>query len=194
MKRSSLTMSALTKAVYVSMLCALPVAFASAELRVGVLNTDLLIQESPYFKTMQQTLQTEFAARQREGDKLQKDYTTKAEKLQKDGDTMIAADKTKLERDLRDLQRDIQRKEAEFKEDVSTRQNEELQKLQRAIGADIQAYAKSQNLDLVIPANAVLYVNESLNITPQMVQAIREKAPATAKPATPAAGAAPTKK
>jgi outer membrane protein len=190
MKRSSSMVATLIKALSVTALCALPVGFACAEMKVGVVSLEAVIQDSPQLKVMQQTLQVEFGARERELTQQQKELKTKADKYQKDGATMTDADKVKLERELRDGQREFERRGAEYKEDVNNRQNEEVQKLQRAVALEVQAYARAQNFDLVL-YQGVLWAKENIDITQQVIQTIHDKAPAAAvtKPAAPAAGA-----
>jgi outer membrane protein len=176
MKRSSFSVSALKRALCVSMLCVTPFAFANAELRIAVVSFDAVIQESPQLKTMQQALQAEFGPKERELTQLQKDLKAKADKFQKDQATMTDAEKTKLDRDLRDGQRELERRANEYKEDRDVRQNEEIQKLQRAVAEDIRAYAKFQGYDLVL-YQGVLYNKDTLDITLPLIQAIKDKQP-----------------
>src|SRR5262252_2482618 len=115
------------------MAVAAPLGAAHAELKIGVVNFEALVQESPQLKTMRQALQDEFGPRERDLVQLQKDLKTKAEKFQKDAAVMTDAEKSKLERELREGQRDLERKGNEFKDDANARQNEELGKLQRTL-------------------------------------------------------------
>jgi outer membrane protein len=193
MKRTSLTIAALAKVVSVAVLCALPIGFACAEAKIAVVSLEAVIQESPQLKVMQQTLQVEFGARERELTQQQKDLKAKADKYQKDSATMTEADKARLERELREGQREFERRGAEYKEDVNTRQNEEIQKLQRAIAQDVQSYAKFQGYDLVL-YQGVLYAKENFDITQQVIQAIRDKAPKPAADKAPPAATGTQKK
>ena len=57
----------------------------------------------------------------------------------------------------------------------------------------MRAYAKAQNLDMVVSGDAVLYAATSYDITPQVLTALQSKAAAApaAKPAATPAPAAP---
>jgi outer membrane protein len=97
---------------------------------------------------------------------------------------MAENERRAAEKELRDGQRELARKQNEYVEDLNLRRNEEIGKLQRSLLQEVQAYARGANYDLVV-GDGVLYVNESLDITPQVLSALqaRAKAPAPAKPA-----------
>jgi Skp family chaperone for outer membrane proteins len=114
---------------------------ASAEIKIGVVNFQKLLEEAPQTKTAMQALENEFAPRRRELLTMQNDLKARDEKLQKEGAVMAEADRAKAEKTLRDEQREFSRKAGEFQDDASTRRNEELGKVQRYLVAEIQTYA-----------------------------------------------------
>ncbi len=161
-----------------------PFAGAQAQAKIAVVNIPKLLEESPQAKTAMQALQDEFAPRQREIVAAQNDLKAKEEKLQRDGAVMAENERRAAEKELRDSQRELARKQNEYVEDLNIRRNEEISKLQRSLLQEVQAYARSANYDLVV-GDGVLYVNESLDITPQVLSALqsRAKSPTPAKPA-----------
>src|SRR5215831_17617464 len=160
-----------------------PLGAAHAELKIGVVNFEALLQESPQLKTMRQALQDEFGPRERDLVQQQKDLKAKAEKFQKDSAIMNDAEKSKLERELREGQRDLERKGNEFKDDANLRQNEELGKLQRALIQEVQTFAKNGGYDLIV-GQGVIYAKDALDVTGQVLTAIQQRAPKPAAPAT----------
>jgi outer membrane protein len=167
-----------------------PLSAAQAQTKIAVVNIPRLLEEAPQAKTSMQALQDEFAPRQRELVEQQKGLKAKEEKLQRDGAVMAENERRNAEKDLRDGQRELARKQNEYVEDLNLRRNEELGKLQRSLLQEVQAFARTSNYDLVV-GDGVLYVNESLDITPQVLSALQARAksgPAAkpaAKPATP---------
>jgi outer membrane protein len=158
---------------------------AHAELKIGVVSVPQLIEESPQAKSAMQALQDEFMPRRREIETQQKELKTREEKLTRDSAVMSEAERTRAEKDLRDGQRELQRRQNEYVEDLNVRRNEELGKLQRTLLQEVQTYAKAQGFDLVI-GDGVLFAKEGINITPAVLgnlQARKGAAPA----ATPAA-------
>ncbi len=169
---------------------AAPLGAAQAQTKIAVVNIPRLLEEAPQAKQAMQALQDEFAPKQRELVEQQKALKAKEEKLQRDGAVMAENERRNAEKDLRDGQRELARKQNEYVEDLNLRRNEELGKLQRSLLQEVQTFARASNYDLVV-GDGVLYVNESLDITPQVLSALQPRAksgpakPPAAKPATP---------
>lgn len=163
-----------------------PLGAALAQTKIAVVNVPRLLEEAPQAKLAMQALQDEFAPRQRDILAQQKDLKAKEDKLQRDGAVMAENERRNAEKDLRDGQRELARKQNEYVEDLNLRRNEELGKLQRSLLQEVQAFARSSNYDLVV-GDGVLYVNESLDITPQVLSALQSRSKtATPTPAKPA--------
>jgi outer membrane protein len=172
-------------------LCGLVVSGqASAEIKMGVVNFQKLLEEAPQTKTAMQALENEFAPRRRELLTMQNDLKAKDEKLQKEGAVMAEADRAKAEKTLRDQQREFSRKAGEFQDDASTRRNEEIGKVQRYLVSEIQSYANAQGFDLVL-GDGVFFAKGPLDITANVLAVLQTK-PATL-PAAPPGSSAPAK-
>jgi len=161
---------------------ALPFASAQAQAKIGVVNVARLLQEAPQAQAASAALENEFAARRRDLENQQRDLKAKDDKLQKDGATMADADRRNAEKVLRDGQRELARKQNEFLEDLNVRRNEALGQLQRTVLQEVQTYAKTAGLDVVV-ADA-LYASPSVDITQTVLTALQAKSgkPAPAKP------------
>ena len=162
---------------------------ASAEIKMGVVNFQKLLEEAPQTKTAMQALESEFAPRRRELLTMQNDLKARDEKLQKEGAVMSEADRAKAEKALRDQQREFSRKAGEFQDDASTRRNEEIGKVQRYLVTEIQAYGNAQGYDLVL-GDGVFFAKGPLDITANVLALLATK-PASLPAAAP--GAAPAK-
>jgi outer membrane protein len=190
-----LSISALVISSALALLAPLAV---QAQIKIAVVNVPRLLEEAPQAKAAMQALQDEFAPRQRSIVAEQKELKTKEEKLQRDGAVMAENERRNSEKDLRDGQREMARKQNEYVEDLNLRRNEELGKLQRSLLQEVQTFARAANYDLVV-GDGVLYVNESMDITAQVLSALQSRYKATggvvpkattpppAKPATPPA-------
>jgi outer membrane protein len=164
---------------------------ASAEIKIGVVNFEKLLEDAPQTKSAMQALDNEFGPRRRELMTLQNDLKAKDDKLQKEGAVMAEADRAKAEKSLRDQQREFSRKAGEFQDDASTRRNEEIGKVQRYLIGEIQTYASAQGYDLVL-GDGVFFAKGPLDITANVLAVLATK-PATlpAQPAAPPAAAKP---
>src|SRR5579871_6106525 len=79
-------------------------AQASAEIKIGYVNFQKLLEDAPQTKVAMQGLENEFAPRRRELLTMQNDLKAREEKLQKEGAVMSEADRTKTEKVFRDEQ------------------------------------------------------------------------------------------
>jgi outer membrane protein len=145
---------------------------AWADLKIGVVQYARLMQESPQAKVAQDALRGEFAGKQKELQTQQAALKAKEESLQKDGATMTLEQRTKVEKDLRDGNRELQQKVQEYQDDFNARQNEELSKLQKSLVEEVQTYAQGEKFDLVL-ADGVIFASPTLDITPQVLAALQ---------------------
>lgn len=169
---------------------------ASADLKIGVVNFQKLLEDAPQTKSAMQALDNEFGPRRRELLTMQNDLKAKDDKLQKEGAVMAEPDRAKAEKSLRDQQREFSRKAGEFQDDANTRKNEEIGKVQRYIVGEIQGYSSAQGFDLVL-GESVFYAKPTLDITAQILAVLQTKPatlPATAAPAAPPPATKPPKK
>lgn len=156
---------------------------ALAELKVGVVNYQRLMAESPQAKAATDVIRNEFTPRENELQRLQGTLKAKEEKLAKDAATMSDDQRNRAEKDLRDGARDLQRRQQELQDDFNARRNEEMGRLQKSLVDEVQAYSKAQGFDLVL-ADGVIYVTNGLDITPAIITSLQNrKASPAAKPA-----------
>lgn len=144
---------------------------AAQEVKIGVVNVPVLMEQAPQAKVAMDALQEEFAPRQRNIIAKQQELEDLSEKVQRDIAVMGETERANAERDLRDLQRDVQRMQTEFREDLNLRRNEELGNLQRSLLKEVQDYAESQGFDLVV-GDGVLYASSAVNITESVLRAM----------------------
>jgi len=164
-------------------LAALP---AWAEPKIGVVDPQRLLEESPQGRAMLDAMRTEFAPRERTLQAQQQTLKAKQDKLQKDGATMTDEQRTRAEKELRDGARDFERARSEFQDDISARRNEEMSRLQKTLGEEVRTYAKAQGFDVVLSTEGVVYAAPAHDVTPAILTALQARnaaAPATAPPA-----------
>ena len=162
---------------------------AWAEAKIGVVDPQRLLEESPQGKAMLDAMRTEFAPRERTLQAQQQALKAKQDKLQKDGATMTDEQRARAEKELRDGARDFERARSEFQDDISARRNEEMSRLQKTLGDEVRSYAKAQSFDIVLSTEGVVYAAPAYDVTPAILTALQARgaasttAPATAPPA-----------
>jgi len=141
--------------------------------KIGVVNFQALMEGSPQFRQVMEVLASEFQPRQREALAKQKEFEELSAKIQKDAAVMGATERSNAEKEFRELQREVNRLGTELQEDVNLRRNEEIGKLQRTLLEIVNAFAQSNDFDIVI-ADGVIYASQSVNITPQILDSLED--------------------
>ena len=161
-------------AVLSSVLFAMPAM--AAELKMGVIDMRTIIATSPQAKAAGEKLKKEFKAREEQIVSTEKSLKEKAEKLQRNAAVMSDAEKLKLEKEVTNSQRDLQRMQAEFREDATVRQQEEMKKLVTRVNTVINEIAKNEKFDLIIHSEVAPYASKQLDITDKVLKAISTSA------------------
>ena len=152
-------------------------AFAAAPLladtKIGFVNTERLLREAPLSIAAQKKLEREFSGRDQELQKMAKQARDLQAQLDKDGVTMSDSDRKSKERDLNNLNVELQRKGREFREDLNLRRNEELSQIQERARKAIQDIAKAEKFDLIV--EQAVYVDPKSDITDRVMKALGGK-------------------
>ncbi len=144
-------------------------AVHAAELKVGVVNAQKVLEQAPQAEAARKRLEAEFAPRDKSMIDVQKDVRKNEEKLEKDAMIMSETEKQKLDRELTSQKRELKRKQEEFRDDLNARRNEEFGKLQKRIADVILAAAKEGGYDLVL-TDGVLYASDKVDITDMVLK------------------------
>ncbi len=147
---------------------------AYADLKVGFVQVDKILQEAPQTIESNKKLEKEFSSRT---DKLKADVKTLKDKeaaFSKDALTMKESERDAKEKSLSQLRVDVQRKERELREDINIRRNEELGGLQEQINKAVTSVAKAESFDLVL-YNGVAYASEKIDITDKILKSLGKK-------------------
>jgi outer membrane protein len=152
-------------------MAALAPAHAQTALKIGVVNFGRLVEQAPQAEAVTKKLQTEFGSRQAELEAKQKKLETQQETFRRDSAVMGEEERLNLERQIRDGQRELQRDQNEYLEDLNIRRNEEVGKLQRDILQRVQAYASTQKYDLVV--GDAIYFSGAVDITADVLKALQ---------------------
>ncbi len=154
---------------------ALPVttgAQALVDTKIGVVDINRLLSESPQFNVAREKLDDEFAPRRREIVAMQTAFEEKAAKLQKDLEVMGGAEREAAQRELRNEERAILRAQTEFREDSELRNNEVLRVVQQDVIREVVAYGESEDFDLIL-VEGIVYASDRVNITQTVLERLQ---------------------
>lgn len=147
---------------------------AAAELKVGYVQVDKILQEAPQTSESGKKLEREFNPRTQELDRMQKQIKEQESSLDKDALTMSETDRRNRERDVQNLKIEFQRKQRELREDINLRKNEELSTLQDRINKAVTSVAETEGYDMVI-YSGVAYASKKVDITDKVLKILGKK-------------------
>ncbi|WP_332675336.1 OmpH family outer membrane protein [Aromatoleum sp.] len=145
---------------------------AMAESRIGFVNSDRVMREAAPAVRAQQRLEKEFEKRDQELQKLGKELQTLQEDLERNGVTMAEADRRAKERSFNDLNRDFQRKQREFREDLNQRRNEELASVLDRANRVVKQIAEAEKYDVIL--QEAVFASPRIDITDKVIKALAD--------------------
>jgi outer membrane protein len=145
----------------------------AAELKVGFVNTERVFREAAPAKRAQQKLEREFAARNADLAKLEKQGRDLQAELDRDTVTMADGVRRDKERQLADISRTFQRLQREIREDLNLRRNEELASVQERATRVINQIAEQEKFDLVV--QEAVFASSRIDITDKVIRALADK-------------------
>lgn len=149
----------------------LMVGSASAnDLKIGYVNTERLFRDSPIAIKAQKKLEAEFQKREQDIQKLVKQARDQQAALEKDALTLAESEKSRRERELANLTREVQRAQREFREDINQRRNEELSAIHQRARKLIQEIAEKEKYDFIL--ENVVYASPRNDITERVIKAL----------------------
>lgn len=155
------------------MICALVLGLAfvapaeAKELRIGYVDMKQVLDNAPQVLAGRARLDQEFRARN-DAIELDEMRASALEARLQQGD--VSADsRIQLERDLRELRRNITRRKEDLRDELSFRRTEEVQNLEEQINVAVQAIAERNGFDLIV-SSPVVYASPSLDITDMILE------------------------
>jgi outer membrane protein len=145
---------------------------AEPELKIGFVNGQRVINESPQAAKAKKKLEKEFEKRDQDLQKMAKQLQTLQESLEKNGITLSETERRTKERDLAELNRDFQRRQREFREDLNLRQNEEMAAIYERVNKVIKSIAEADKYDLII--QEAVFVGTRIDITDRVIKSLVE--------------------
>ena len=145
------------------------------EVKIGFVNMDRLLREAAPAVRALKKLEREFAPRDQELQKLAKQGKDLQTQLEKEGMTMAESERRNKEQDLARINRDLQRLQREFREDLNLRRNEETAQLLERANKVIQQIGESEKYDLILTDAVAAFRSPRVDITDKVLKALADK-------------------
>ncbi len=151
--------------------CAAFVAPAHAqEFKAGFVNTDRIFREANSAKQAQARLEQEFSKREKELVDLGNSIKAMSEKFEREAPTLSESQRAARQKQIIEQDREFQRKQREFQEDLNARKNEELQQVLDRANKVIKQVAEAEKYAVILQEAA--HINPRLDITDKVLKVL----------------------
>jgi len=144
--------------------------YAQEGAKIGFVSTERIFREAAPAKTASAKIEQEFSRRDKDLQELAARLKAMSEKLDKDAAVLSESDRIKRQRELADLDKDFQRKQREFREDLNQRRNEELAVVLERTNKVIKQIAETEKYDIVF--QEAVYASPRIDITDKVLKAL----------------------
>ncbi len=159
--------------------CAIAVASAPAIAqetpKIGFVNTERILRDAVPAKSAQQKLEQEFSRRDKELQEMNARMKATGERLERDTAVMSDADRLRRQREFSELEKEFQRKQREFREDLNQRRNEELGQVIDKANRVIKQIAEQEKYDVIL--QEAVFASPRIDITDKVLRALANGKP-----------------
>ncbi|PAV24836.1 periplasmic chaperone for outer membrane proteins Skp [Tamilnaduibacter salinus] len=150
---------------------ALPVA---AETTIGVVDLRRALFSSEGAQSFSEKLQGEFADDEKKVRQAQQEAKKLKQRLEKDGAMMNESEREELTQKFREKVQEFNYLKQRLDSTVSSRKQQFLKQSRPKVDAAIKELQKEHDLDLVLPAEAVVYSKPDMNLTQQLLEKLNQ--------------------
>ncbi|OON62656.1 hypothetical protein B0920_04215 [Massilia sp. KIM] len=165
--------ASLPRSLVLAALCAAPLAQAQAQAgaplgRIGFVYTERLMTESRMAKAADAKLQAEFSKRQKAVEEAVAKFKQSSDKFDSEAAGLNDLDRQRRGRELYNMQKDVERLQREFQEDLLQRKNEERAAIAQKAYKLLERVAEQEKLDAVLAEAA--WVSPRIDITDKILK------------------------
>ena len=129
-----------------------------------VVPCELLVEAAKHLDSRAEVVAVEWPNASRQ------EFQHRAQNLEKNGPVMSDADRIKAQQNLVDMNREFQRKQREFSEDLIARRNEALASVLDKANKVVRDIAQKDHYDIIF--QEAVYVNPRIDITDKVLKAL----------------------
>ncbi|MDZ4255074.1 MAG: OmpH family outer membrane protein [Sulfuritalea sp.] len=141
-----------------------------AESKIGFVNSQKILNDAPQAARAKKKIEKDFEKRDQDLQRIAKQLQGMQENIDKNAVTMGESERRGKEREFGELNRDFQRKQREFREDLSQRQNEEMAAIFERVNKIIKQIAEAEKYDIIF--QEAVYANPRIDITDKVIKAL----------------------
>jgi outer membrane protein len=138
--------------------------------KLGFVNTERILRDAVPAQRAQKKIESEFKKRDQELAQIAAELKRMQDDLDKNAVTMSESQRRNKEREFADLNRDFQRKQREFREDLNQRRNEELAQVVEQANRVIRQIAEQEKYDIIF--QDAVFASPRIDITERVIKAL----------------------
>jgi outer membrane protein len=143
--------------------------------KFGFVNTERILRDAVPAQRAQKKIEVEFQKRDQELAKIAEQLKRMQDDIDKNSVTMGETQRRNREREFADLNRDFQRKQREFREDLNQRRNEELAQVVELANRVIRQIAEQEKFDIIF--QDAVFASPRIDITDKVIRALEAGKP-----------------
>lgn len=145
-------------------------SMVNAEVKIAVVDVISILQRMPQREVVDKVLEKEFEARTRSLQAEEKQANEATARLKRDGLTLSSSENSKLHK----IVDDFESKARAYSNDFRKRQKEEVEKLLIKIQDAVKNVQTSENYDIILKVEAILYASDAVDITDKVLEKVKE--------------------
>lgn len=147
-------------------------SLASPVVGVAVIDMQQIFQNSKQVKQINEGLEKQFSSQKQNVDSLGKQLQANIDKYKKDQAVMDPKAANTLKDTIRDQEQKLQQQQTDLQRQLFEAQNKSMTQFLDKIKEIVKGMATTQNFDVVLPKNALLYSKDNLDITAKVLDSL----------------------
>ena len=143
---------------------------AMAETKIGVVDLRQALFSSDDVKAFSESLQKDFAGEEAKVREVQEQARKLQERLKKDGAMMNETERNKLAGEFQEKVKEFNYLKQKLDATVSQRKQAFLEEARPEVDTAVKELLEENELDLILPSEAVVYVKPEMNLTSQLLE------------------------
>ncbi len=147
---------------------------ALAELKMGIVNLDMLFKEIPIYRESQEKIKKQFDPRARNLKTLEQEWNGLNEDYLKNETIMSESEKKELVEKIQGIEKKFRSGQEKIQADLQKVQQEELSRIRAIVEKAITDHAEKNDFDIIIRADGTtLYAKKYINITQEIISKLQ---------------------
>jgi len=147
---------------------------ASAETRIGVVDLRQALFSSDEAKTFSEQLERDFGDDEARVRQAQQEAQKLQDRLQKDGAMMNETERKELSGQFQQKVQQFNQLKQRLDATVNQRKQQFVENARPEVDAAVQELLEENNLDIILPSEAVVYAKPDMNLTEQLLEKLNQ--------------------